>query len=77
MFNLRGSWQRQMANDLLSGLHVPATLFLSGRAKSYRQRYQSSFHKVVEALRQAGYNVSLTPGPKGGTTTDAAYWSVG
>jgi tRNA G26 N,N-dimethylase Trm1 len=76
MFKLRGTWQREIAQLLVTGRHVPATLYLRGRAKNYRGRYQASFSRVINALRQAGYTITLTPGPKGGVTTDAAYWSM-
>jgi len=63
----RGSWQRDMLKAMLStaGCHSPAYL-LQGKAKLYLNRYNNSFQSILQRVRNAGYKINVTPGPRGG-----------
>lgn len=64
---LRGSWQLQIARNLLSGDAMCNPLrSLRGAARRYSGRYARSFAAVLAAIEAAGYTVVRTPGPRGG-----------
>jgi hypothetical protein len=71
----RGSWQREIVNEFIiereghplyrDGVRNPVA-DLRGNAASYVGRYQESFQALLRRIREAGFEIERTPGPRGG-----------
>lgn len=65
--NLGGTWQNGIIASLKAGVCVTNPVSdLRGRAKNYAGNYRRSFQSALNKLRKAGYEITRSPGPRGG-----------
>ena len=65
----RGCWQLEIVNALLNSKKNTITnpmFYLTGKAKTYSGRYQTSFNALMERIKKLGYNFKIVLGIRGG-----------
>lgn len=66
----RGSNQREASRRLWEGQAIHNFAFgLKGRAGGYRGRYDASFRAMIARVRDAGFEVVVRRGVRGGETS--------
>ena len=73
----RGHWQRLKLDAMLNGGTYSPAYNLKGNAKQFTRRYEVSFNRLCNRLRDAGYLVVRVPGPRGGEYSARYYAQKG
>lgn len=62
----RGVEQRRWMSNMQTGGHASVAYELRGKAKRYTLRYVASFTSLCKRMDEAGYQITRTPGSRGG-----------